>query len=72
MNKENISKKLLALREELSQADQSVKNRIEPIINALETEFNNDENLVSELEAKHPQLTEFVNRLADLLSGIGI
>ena len=72
MNKENITKKLAALREELSQADQSVKDRIEPIITALECEFSNDENLISELEAKHPQLTEFVNRLSDLLSGIGI
>ena len=72
MKKENITLKLAALRQELSQADQSVKDRIEPIIKALEIEFTNDENLVTQLEAKHPQLTEFVNRLSDLLSGIGI
>ena len=72
MKKETISNKLAALRQELSQADQSVKDRIEPIIQALETEFSNDENVVTQLEVKHPQLTEFVNRLSDLLSGIGI
>ncbi|MCK5835196.1 MAG: hypothetical protein KAG98_05660 [Lentisphaeria bacterium] len=72
MDKENISNKLKALRQELSQTDQSVKDRIEPIIKALEVEFTQEENVVTKLEAQHPQLTEFVNRLSDLLSGIGI
>jgi len=72
MNKEDISNKLSVLRQELSQTDQSVKDRIEPILKALEAEFTQDENLVTKLEAQHPQLTEFVNRLSDLLSGIGI
>jgi predicted nucleic acid-binding Zn-ribbon protein len=72
MRKEKIKEKIEKLREELSEADQSIKDRIEPIINALENEFSKPENLVTELETKHPQLTEFVNRLSDLLSGLGI
>jgi predicted nucleic acid-binding Zn-ribbon protein len=72
MKKERITEKIEQLRNELSNADQSIKERIEPIINALENEFSQPEDLVTELETKHPQLTEFVNRLSDLLSGLGI
>ena len=72
MKKQKIEDKLKALRSELDNADAGIKLRFEPILDSLEAEFAQDDDLLIEAEVKYPQMTELINRMADLLSGLGI
>ncbi len=74
MDKKQIKENITKIKDELEKADERTKNSVTPLVNALELQFDDESDMPSleELEVEHPKLTELLNRIADLLSNIGI
>ncbi len=79
MCSDNIKKNLEEIKEELKSADQETSESLLPLISKLESQLEAEDDDLADVkenlerfEVAHPALTEMLNRLADLLSGIGI
>jgi hypothetical protein len=74
MDKNQIKVNIDKIKDELNNADTKTKNALAPLIDTLEQQFDDESDLPSleELEVEHPKLTQLLNRIADMLSGIGI
>lgn len=79
MGTEKIKANLEEIKEELKKADKETADSLMPLVTRLESQLEDEDNDFTDVkenferfEVAHPTLTDMINRLADLLSGLGI
>lgn len=79
MGTEKIKANLEEIKEELKKADKETADSLMPLVKRLESQLDDEDDDFADVkenlerfEVAHPTLTDMINRLADLLSGLGI
>ncbi len=76
---EEVKKNIEEIKAELKNADAETATRLKALLKDLETKLDESKEddldlgeIIERFETAHPKLTDMFNRLADLLSNIGI